>query len=598
MHVGLFQLDIAELDGGIALDDAVGGRLAHHLGVDDGILRHVDDEVADDHGRAGQPAPLGQAAHALVALFLRTLWRDVVVGRDDLVLGEVAFLDLDLAASAGGASAAHALDIDAELACGIQDGRSHRKPSALARWHEEHQRIGDVGGRVHGNTPVCTGQAIELSAIRKPASSPRNRGEDKFRDAAACGSPAVGARPGSSAAFLFTIGWLPPGHPGLTATATAATGGVAWRIDRNRCGHRVSAFGRLVVLVGLDPVGAVLVGAVEHIGAADRFHLLWAHRVHDRRGHAGADDHRNERGVDAMAVRQAERDVGQAAGGVDLELLTQAAEQRKDLAAGIAERADRHDQRVDDDIMGGDAKVGATLDDLLGDREADIRIHRNAGLVVGDGNDGHVVFLDQRQDRLELFFLAGDGVDQRAALGDLERRFDGCRNRAVDRQRQVDEVLNDLQRLHQQARFGLVWVDRSDTGVDVEHGRAAGCLLQRVPDDGLEIAGDHLGGQLLAAGRVDAFADHAEGLVETDDDFAGRRGDDGAGHESSPWDIKISLYRCLVSFKRVGRALVSVRGLHHVDLRFGNVVMQEVLKTVGDQLVIGASFAFPRPAAL
>jgi hypothetical protein len=45
VHVGLFDLDIAELDCGIALDDAV-GRLAHDLRIDDDVLRHVDDEIA------------------------------------------------------------------------------------------------------------------------------------------------------------------------------------------------------------------------------------------------------------------------------------------------------------------------------------------------------------------------------------------------------------------------------------------------------------------------------------------------------------------------------------------------------------------------
>ncbi len=81
VHVGLVDLDIAELDGGVALDDAVGGRLAHDLRIDDGVLRHVDDEVAVDGGRAGEAAAVGQAAHALVALFLRPLGRDVVERR-------------------------------------------------------------------------------------------------------------------------------------------------------------------------------------------------------------------------------------------------------------------------------------------------------------------------------------------------------------------------------------------------------------------------------------------------------------------------------------------------------------------------------------
>ncbi len=109
-----------------------------------------------------------------------------------------------------------------------------------------------------------------------------------------------------------------------------------------------------------------------------------------------------------MAVRQAERDVGEAAGRVDLQLVAQAIEQLEDLAAGITQRADRHDERIDDDVMGGNTVVGGALDDLLGDGEAYVRVHRDARLVVGDGDDGHVVLLDERQDGFELFFFAGD----------------------------------------------------------------------------------------------------------------------------------------------------------------------------------------------
>src|SRR6476620_1397358 len=88
----------------------------------------------------------------------------------------------------------------------------------------------------------------------------------------------------------FTIARLSPTHPGFTAAAAAAAvgGAVAGCIDLRRCRNCLATFGRLVVLVGADPVGAVLVGAVEHMGPAHGFHFLRTHRVHDRRGHAGA----------------------------------------------------------------------------------------------------------------------------------------------------------------------------------------------------------------------------------------------------------------------------------------------------------------------
>jgi hypothetical protein len=52
------------------------------------------------------------------------------------MLGELAFLHLDLATAADAAPAAYALDIDAELAGGFKNGRALGKASALSRGHE------------------------------------------------------------------------------------------------------------------------------------------------------------------------------------------------------------------------------------------------------------------------------------------------------------------------------------------------------------------------------------------------------------------------------------------------------------------------------
>ena len=154
MHVRLVHLDIAELDGGVALDDAVGRGLAHDLRIDDGVLRHVDDEVAEDEGGAGEAPAFRQAADLLVALLLRALLRNVLERGDDLVLGEVAFLHLDLTAPAGGAPAAHAFDIDAELSRGFEDGRADGEAAALAGGHEEDEGI-LARGFAHGVLSPC-----------------------------------------------------------------------------------------------------------------------------------------------------------------------------------------------------------------------------------------------------------------------------------------------------------------------------------------------------------------------------------------------------------------------------------------------------------
>ena len=76
-----------------------------------------------------------------------------------------------------------------------------------------------------------------------------------------------------------------------------------------------------------DPARAVGIVAHQHVGAHDAGHLLDVQRVGDGRGHAGADRHGQEGRVEAVPVGQAEADIGGAAGGVDLQLLAQAADQ-------------------------------------------------------------------------------------------------------------------------------------------------------------------------------------------------------------------------------------------------------------------------------
>ena len=49
--------------------------------------------------------------------------------------------------------------------------------------------------------------------------------------------------------------------------------------------------------------------------------------------------------------------------------------------------------------------------------------------------------------------------------------------------------------------------------------------------DAAEVTGLHLLGEQLAAGRVDALADHDERSVEADHDLPGRRADHGVGHD-------------------------------------------------------------------
>ena len=112
-------------------------------------------------------------------------------------------------------------------------------------------------------------------------------------------------------------------------------------------------------------------------------------------------------------------------------------------------------------------------------------------------------------------------VDERLALVDGEPGLERLDDRRVDRQRHVGERLDELDGLGQDRRL----VGQRDAGVDVEHVRAGLDLGERVALDPAEVAGLHLLGQQLAAGRVDALADDDERPVEADDDLARRRVD-------------------------------------------------------------------------
>ena len=75
----------------------------------------------------------------------------------------------------------------------------------------------------------------------------------------------------------------------------------------------------------------------------------------------------------AGAVRQPEADVRGAARRVHPELVLEPAEEPEHLAPGRAHRADRHHERVDDDVLARDAVILGARDDLPRDLEADVR---------------------------------------------------------------------------------------------------------------------------------------------------------------------------------------------------------------------------------
>src|SRR6056297_3848671 len=142
VHVGFLHLDQNDPRGGVHGDRARRGGLAHHLAVHLAFRGNVDDDVALNRGLTAEAASLLQAAHTVIAFLDRVPFRQRV-GRDgDAVLGEVAIGRRDLAFRTDAAPAADAVEIDAKLPRGGQDGRADGKAAAFGRWRKDDEGVG------------------------------------------------------------------------------------------------------------------------------------------------------------------------------------------------------------------------------------------------------------------------------------------------------------------------------------------------------------------------------------------------------------------------------------------------------------------------
>ena len=187
------------------------------------------------------------------------------------------------------------------------------------------------------------------------------------------------------------------------------------------------------------------------------------------------------------------------------------------------ERADGHNQRVDEHVALGDAVVLRALDNLLSHRKAHVGVLGDACLVVGDADDGGAVLLDEGQDGLQPLLFTGDRIEQRLALVDLQAALQGGDDGGINGERHVGDGLDEL---HSRRHDGRL-VGEGDAGVNVEHVGAGLHLGYGVRDDAVVVAGGHLAGEGFAAGRVDALADNGEGAVGADNDGLGAGADFG-----------------------------------------------------------------------
>src|SRR5712671_278527 len=224
--------------------------------------------------------------------------------------------------------------------------------------------------------------------------------------------------------------WISSRHANrLTLSRAPAMAAFTAAARRFTGGARGARGGRSRVAKAANPTGAIGIMPQHDVRAHDGLDDFHMHRIGNGRGHPGSHGHRQKRAVDAVAVRQPEADVRGTAGGIDLEFRAQFVHQAHDLHARLIDRADGHDQRIDDDVARRDAMVHRPLDDFLRHREAHVRIFGYPGLVVRYRDYRGAVLLDERQHGFQTLILAGHRIDQRLALVDgkpgLERGDDG-----------------------------------------------------------------------------------------------------------------------------------------------------------------------------
>ena len=107
-QVGFRDLDVMQPHDRVDVDWTQLGALPDRLAVQLAVIGDVDDEIARNARLAAEP-PAGRQRPVLVDIELFDLAprRDVIARRNHPALGEFAFGDFDLAASADAASATH-----------------------------------------------------------------------------------------------------------------------------------------------------------------------------------------------------------------------------------------------------------------------------------------------------------------------------------------------------------------------------------------------------------------------------------------------------------------------------------------------------------
>ena len=161
MHVGLFDRDKHTADGGGHFHDAGARVLADNLPVNLAFRGYVDDDVALNLGLASQAPALRETAFLVVAFFNRIPVAERVLRHGHSVFWEISEGRRDLAFGTDAATAANAVEVDAQLPGGGQDRGADGEAAAFAGGSEDDKRVlghldlvpRDCPGKVAGMRP-------------------------------------------------------------------------------------------------------------------------------------------------------------------------------------------------------------------------------------------------------------------------------------------------------------------------------------------------------------------------------------------------------------------------------------------------------------
>ena len=235
------------------------------------------------------------------------------------------------------------------------------------------------------------------------------------------------------------------------------------------------------------------------VRAAHRFHI----RIDDPRVQPRLQRQGIKGGIDDLSAGQAKGDVGYTKHGFHAELLFDQAHCFERSLRRVLIRADRHGQRIHDDILFIDPIFRRFRYDLARDLEPTLRCGGDASLIERQRDDHAAVFAREGENLIHDLLLAVNGIDHCLAIIDPQSMLHHRRVRGINLQGERRHALKRFHRLPHHRPL----VDAGQADVDVENVRAALLLLNGLREHIIHIVFPQCLLKTLFTRGIDALAD-------------------------------------------------------------------------------------------